>query len=116
MPRRAIPVSPIQHLDPDATRLSAFVSDTKLSAKGKAAAGGVFVHLPLKEWSIAVAIPSQEATSKDANLVWEAGVLKVRHVNGGSTPFELQVKKGSLTSVKYVDIKVWPFLLGKVKS
>jgi hypothetical protein len=69
----------------------------------------------LKEWSIAVAIPSQEAMSEDTNLVWEAGVLKVRHVNGGSTPFELQVKKGSLDGVKYVDIKVRPFLLGKVK-
>ena len=115
MPRRDIPAIPIQHLDPDATRLSGFVSGTKLSTKGKAAAGGDFVHLPLKEWSIAVAIPSQEATSGDANLVWEAGVLKVRHVNGGSTPFELQVRKGSLDSVKYVDIKVWTFLLGKVK-
>jgi len=70
----------------------------------------------LKEWSIAVAIPSQEATSGGANLVWEAGVLKVRHVNGGSTPFEIQVKKkGSLDSVKYMDIKVRPFLLSMVK-
>ena len=60
-------------------------------------------------------IPSQEATSEDVNLVWEAGVLKVRHVSGGSTPFELQVKKESLDSVKYVDIKVRPFLLGKAK-
>ncbi len=115
MPWRGNAALPVQNLDPDATRSSGFASGAKLSTKGKAAAGGVFVHLPLKEWSIAVAIPSQEATSGDANLVWEAGVLKVRHVNGGSTPFELQVKKGSLTSVKYVDIKVRPFLLGKVK-
>jgi hypothetical protein len=115
LPRGDIPPLPIQHLDPDATRPSGFASGTKLSTKGKAAAGGVFFHIPLKEWSIAVAIPSQEATSKDANLVWDAGVLKVRHVNGGSTPFELQVKKGSLDSVKYVDTKVRPFLLSKVK-
>ena len=27
----------------------------------------------------------------------------------------IQVKKGSLVSVKYVDIKVRPFLLGKIK-
>ena len=47
--------------------------------------------------------------------MWEAGVLKVRHVNSGSTPFELQVKKESLVSVKYVDIKVRRFLLGKIK-
>jgi len=114
MPRREIPALPIQHLDPVATRSSGFASGTKPSTKGKAAAGGVFIHLPLKEWSIAVAIPSQEATSEDANLVWEAGVLKVRHVNGGSIPFELQVKKGSLDSVNYVDIKVRPFLLSKV--
>jgi len=114
MPRRDIAAIPVQHLDPDATRSSGFASGTKPSTKGKAAAGGVFVHLPLKEWSIAVAIPSQEATSGDANLVWEAGVLKVRHANSGSTPFELQAKKGSLYSVKYVDIKVRPFLLSKV--
>lgn len=114
MSRRDTPALYIQYRDPVATRSSGFASGTKLSTKGKAAAGGVFVHIPLKEWSIAVAIPSQEAASEDANLVWEAGVLKVRHVNGGSTPFELQVKKGSLTSVKYVDIKVRLFLLSKV--
>lgn len=81
----------------------------------KAAASGSFSHLRLKEWSVADGIPSQEASSGVVNLVWEAGVLKVRHANGGSTLFELQVKKRSLVGVKYVDIKVRPFLLGKIK-
>lgn len=58
-----------------------------------------------------MAIPEQEVT----NLVWEAGVQKVRHVDGDPTLSESRVKKGSLDSVKYVDIKVRPFLLGKVK-
>lgn len=62
-----------------------------------------------------MSITSQEPTSESANLVWEKGTLKVRYVKGGSTPFELQVKKESLDSVKYVDIKVRPFLLCKVK-
>lgn len=57
-----------------------------------------------------MAIPEQEVTH-----VWEAGVQKVRHVDGDPTLSESQVKKGSLDSVKYVDIKVRPFLLGKVK-
>ena len=39
----------------------------------------------------------------------------MRHVDGDPTLSESQVKKGSLDSVKYVDIKVRPFLLGKVK-
>ena len=102
-------------MDRDATRPSGFVSSTKHSAKGKAVARRAFDHLPLKEWSIGVSIPSQEPTSESANLVWEAGTLKVRYVNNGLTPFELQVKKESLDSVKYVDMKVRPFLLGKVK-
>ena len=115
MPRRDIPGLPIQHLDPDATRSSGFTSGTKLSTKGKAAASGSHFHLRLKEWSIGVGIPSREATSKVANLVWEAGLLKVRYANISLTPFELRVKKGTLVSVKYVDIKVRRFLLGKIK-
>ena len=89
----------MQHLDPDPPRLSGFVSDSNLSTK----------------WTIAVPIPPQEATSEAADPVWGAGVQKVRHVNGGPAPFEPQVKKRSLDSVKYVDRKVRPFLLGKVK-
>jgi len=103
-----MPPLPIQHLDHDATKSSGFVSSTKPPTKRKAAASGAFSHLRLKEWSIGVGIPSREATSKVANLVWEAGLLKVRYANISLTPFELQVKKGSLVSVKYVDIKVRP--------
>jgi hypothetical protein len=115
VPRRDPPALPIQHPDPGATRSSGFASGSALSTKEKAAESGVFAHLPLKEWPIGVTIPEQEATAEVTNLVWEAGVQKVRHLDGGPTPSESQVKKESLDSVKYVDIKVRPFLLGKVK-
>jgi hypothetical protein len=102
-PRRDIPPLPFQQLDPDATRPSGFVSGTKAS-KGKAT--GISIQLPLKEWSIGAAIPSQDVTPElRASLAWESGFLKVRDADG-STPFELQVKKGSIDDVKYVDIKV----------
>jgi hypothetical protein len=104
-PRRDIPALPIQHLDPDATRPSGFTSTPKFQ-KGKATATSVSVHLPLKEWAIGAAILSQEVTPELlTQLIWEAGVLKVRDANG-SIPFELRVEKGSIDGVKYVDIKV----------
>lgn len=112
-PRRDVLALPIQHMDPDATRPSGFVSGSKHS-KGKATENIVSVHLPLKEWSIGAAIPPQEITSEPlVNLIWEPGVLKVREANG-SISFELQVKRGSVDSVKYVDIKVRPLWFGKV--
>jgi hypothetical protein len=115
-PRRGIPALPIQHLDPDATRPSGFTSTPKLP-KGKATATSVSVHLPLKEWAIGAAILSSQEVTPEllTQLIWEAGVLKVRDANG-SIPFELQVEKGSIDGVKYVDIKVRFFPLGRVSS
>jgi hypothetical protein len=104
---------PIQRLDLDATRSSGFASGSK-SSKGKATGNSASVHLPLKGWSIGVAISPQDVTPEPlANLVLESGHLKVRDTNG-STQFELQVKKGSVDNVKYVDIKVSSLLFGKV--
>lgn len=75
---------------------------------------GVSVYLPLKEWSIGVAISPQEVTPEPlVNLVLESGSLKVRDASG-STQFELQVKKGSVSDVKYVDVKVSAYLSDKV--
>ena len=112
--RRDIPPLPFQHLDPDATRPSGFTSGLKPS-KGKATGSDISLHLPLKEWAIGPAIlPSQEAIPQLlVQLVWESRVLKVRDANG-SIPFDLQVKKGSIDSVKYVDVKVRPFLPGEI--
>lgn len=109
-PRRDFPALPIQHLDLDATRSSGFVSSPKPS-KGKAAGSSVSVHLPLKEWAIGAAIlPSQGAAPEPlAHLIWEPGALKV-HDEKGSIPFELQVEKGSIDGIKYVDTKVRFFL------
>jgi hypothetical protein len=95
----------IQRSDPHATRPSGFVSGSKFS-KGKAPGNRVSLHLPLKGWSIGVDIsPQEETTEPLANLVLEAGLLKLRDASG-STLFDLQVKKGSVKDVKYVDINV----------
>lgn len=107
--RRNVAPLPVKLLDLDATRPSGFVTGSK-SSKGKATANSVSVHLPLKEWSIGVAISPQEVTP--VSLVLESGFLKVRDAND-STLFELQVKKGSVDNIKYVDVKVSPVLSGK---
>jgi Ulp1 family protease len=102
-PRNIVPL-PFQQLDPDATRPSGFASSSKPS-KGKTAENRVSVHLPLKGWSIGLAVSPREVTPEPlVNLVWESGFLKVRDASG-STQFELQVKNGSVDNVKYVDVK-----------
>jgi len=69
----------------------------------------------MKGWSIGAAISPEEVTPGPlVDLVVEAGRLKVKNANG-STQFELQLEKGSVTSVKYVDVKVGPLLPGKVE-
>ena len=101
-------------LDVDATRPSGFVSGSK-SSKGKATENGVCLHLALKGWSIGAAISPDEVTPGPlVDLVVEAGRLKVKNANG-SAQFELQLEKGSVTSIKYVDVKVGPLLPGKVE-
>jgi hypothetical protein len=83
--------------------------------KGKATQNSVSLHLPLKEWSIGAAVSPQEVTPGPlVNLVVESGRLKVKDANG-STQFDLQLKEGSVNSVKYVDVKVGPVLPGKVE-
>ena len=73
----------------------------------------VFAHLPLKAWSIGVAVSPREVTPEPlVDLVWESGFLKVRDASG-STQFELQVKKGSVDTVKYVDVTVSAYLSSK---
>lgn len=104
LPRTNVAPLPFQQRDVDATRPSGFVSGSK-SPKGKAVASSVSVHLPLKEWSIGAAILPQEVTPESLSLVWEPENLKVRDADY-SILFELQVKRGSLDIVKYVDIKV----------
>ena len=100
---------PIQLLDPFATRASGFVSSSVLS-EGKATRRGVVVDVPLKEWSIGAVIPAHGMTSEPLfNLVWEQEALKVRDTSG-STLFELQVKKGCLEALRYVDVKVSYYL------
>jgi hypothetical protein len=102
-------------LDVDATtRPSGFVSGSK-SLKGKATENSVSLHLPLKEWSIGAAASPQEVTPGPlVNLVVESGRLKVKDANG-STQFDLQLKEGSVSNVKYVDVKVGPVLPGMVE-
>lgn len=93
---------------------SGFVSGSKF-LKGKAAENGVPLHLPLKEWSIGATISPQELTPGPlANLVVESGRLKVKDAIG-TTQFDLQLKKGSIDIVQYVDVKVGPLLLSKVE-
>jgi hypothetical protein len=100
-----LPLQRVEPLDPDATRPSGFASSSKLS-KRKATENRVSVHLPLKGWTIGVAISPQEVTSGPlASLVLEYGLLKVRDASG-SIQFELQVMKGSVDNLKYVDVNV----------
>jgi hypothetical protein len=103
----------VQRLDSDTTRPSGFASGSKPS-KGKMTGNGVSVYLPLKEWSIGMAVSPRDVTPEPlVNLVLEYGSLKVRDASG-STQFELQVKKGSVSDVKYVDVKVSAYLSDKV--
>lgn len=68
--------------------------------------GKVPVHLPLKGWSIGVTVSPREVTPEPlVNLALESGFLKMRDVSG-ATQFELQLKKGSVDTVKYVDVTV----------
>jgi hypothetical protein len=103
----------MQLQDIDATRPSGFISGRV--SKGKAGGSSISLHLPLKDWAIGATVASQGAASDlHANLIWESGVLKVRD-GKGSTRFELQVKKGSVDIVNYVDIKVRSFPPGEVR-
>jgi hypothetical protein len=52
-----------------------------------------------------VDIPPHEATPEpSANLVWERDLIRVQHVDS-SNIFELHIKKGSLGSLQFVDVK-----------
>ncbi|KAI0250772.1 hypothetical protein BJV78DRAFT_535499 [Lactifluus subvellereus] len=101
------PALPIQRLDPVATGTSGFISGSGPS-KGKATRRDIVVDLPLKQWSIGVVIPAHGVTSEPLfSLVWEPEVLKVQDTST-SILFELQVKRGSLETLRYVDIKKTP--------
>jgi hypothetical protein len=109
------PVLPIQRLDPFATRTSDFISGP-VPSKGKATRKDIVVDLPLKEWAIGAVIPTHGVSSEPLfNLIWEKEVVKVRDTSG-SICFELQLKKGCLESLKYVDIKVSLRLSSKISS
>jgi hypothetical protein len=84
-------------------------------SKGKATRRDIVVDLPLKEWSIGAVILAHGVTSERLfNLVWEQEALKVRDT-GGSTLFELQVKKGCLETLRYVDVKVSYHLSSEIR-
>jgi hypothetical protein len=103
----------IQRLDPHATKTSGFISGPAPS-KGKLTRKDLVASLPLKEWSIGAVIPGHGVTSEPLfNFIWEQEALKVRD-KGGSTLFELQVKKRCLETLKYVDIKVSHRLSSKI--
>jgi hypothetical protein len=100
-------------LDPHATKTSGFISGPAPS-KGKSTRKDPVVNLPLKEWSIGAVIPGHGVTSEPLfSFIWDQESLKVRD-KGGSTLFELQVKKGCLEALKYVDIKVSHHLSSKI--
>ncbi|KAF8270824.1 hypothetical protein EI94DRAFT_1721987 [Lactarius quietus] len=102
-PKRQIAPLHIEMKDVHATRSSGFASGSG-SSKPKAAQRDIVYNLPLEAWSIGVDIPPHEPTPEpSANLIWERGFLKVQHMN--SILFELQLKKGSLQSFQYVDLK-----------
>jgi hypothetical protein len=108
------PALPIQLQDPIATRTSGFISGSGPS-KGKATRRVVVVDLPLKQWSIGAAIPGLGVTSEPLfNLIWEPEVLKVKSTNNAIL-FELQVKRGSLETLRYVDVKVSDRLSRKIR-
>src|ERR1700761_1662206 len=87
--------------DQHATRSSGFFSGSG-SSKGK----GTRIFLPLEVWSLGVDIPPHESRPEPpANLIWERDLLRLQHADS-SILFELHLKKGSLGTLQYANLKV----------